>query len=161
VLLDALEIGVEVAEVLPRGHSDFADQLRRALQGAYLQTCEGAARRGKDRIARLRAARAEAGDPPPDSKRLPCALAVEPAPSESARHPNAHAARDLPDLPPRRRAARMEVTSSSPRSVSRCDRTGAGGRREAIGADPQYTVLRLAHDDRASRSRSQGQDPGR
>jgi len=62
VLLDALEIGVRIADNLPRGYGTFADQLRRALQGAYLQTCEGAARRGQDRVARYRAARAEAGE---------------------------------------------------------------------------------------------------
>ena len=36
------------------------DQLERALQGAFLQTTEAAARTGADRLARFRAARAEA-----------------------------------------------------------------------------------------------------
>jgi four helix bundle protein len=60
VLLEALSLGVAMAGELPRGFGPLADQLRRALQGAYLQTSEGAARRGQDRVARLRAARAEA-----------------------------------------------------------------------------------------------------
>ncbi len=40
----------------------MADQLRRALQGAYLQTTEAAARSGADRLSRFRCARAEAGE---------------------------------------------------------------------------------------------------
>lgn len=60
VLLDALELGGRMANALPRGYAPMADQLRRALQGAWLQTCEAAARRGQDRVSRYWAARAEA-----------------------------------------------------------------------------------------------------
>jgi len=62
VLREALKLGVRIANSLPRGYADTADQLRRALQGAYLNTCEAAARRGQDRVARYRAARAEASE---------------------------------------------------------------------------------------------------
>jgi len=62
MLLEALKLGNEIASVLARGQGTFADQLRRALQGAYLQAAEAASRRGQDRIVRLRAARSEAGE---------------------------------------------------------------------------------------------------
>ena len=62
VILEALVRGDGVAKKLPRGYAKLADQLRRALLGAYLQFTEGAAREGDDRKARLRCARAEAGD---------------------------------------------------------------------------------------------------
>ncbi|MBI5423482.1 MAG: hypothetical protein HZA32_05305 [Opitutae bacterium] len=62
VILEALSLGDLIARALPRGYSKLADQLRRALLGAYLQFTEGAAREGADRSARLRCARAEAGE---------------------------------------------------------------------------------------------------
>ena len=62
VALEALVLGEKITKKLPRGYSTLADQLRRALQGAYLQTTEAAARTGADRIARFRNARAEAGE---------------------------------------------------------------------------------------------------
>jgi four helix bundle protein len=63
VVLDALRLGDAVARSLPRGYSKLADQLRRALLGAYLQFTEAAGRDGQDRKSRLRCARAEAGEP--------------------------------------------------------------------------------------------------
>ena len=60
VALDALVLGDALARALPRGYGTLADQLRRALQGAFLQTSEAAARRGADRLARFRSARGEA-----------------------------------------------------------------------------------------------------
>ncbi len=62
VALEALVQGDAIARSLPRGYGTLADQLRRALQGAYLQTTEAAARSGPDRLARFRCARAEAGE---------------------------------------------------------------------------------------------------
>jgi len=60
--LEALVRGEGVARKIPRGYAPLRDQLSRALQSAYLQTCEGAARSGADRRARLGSARAEAGE---------------------------------------------------------------------------------------------------
>ena len=60
--LAALVRGEAIARKLPRGYGPLRDQLSPALQSAYLQTCEGAARRGADRRARLGSARAEAGE---------------------------------------------------------------------------------------------------
>ena len=60
--LEALVRGEAIARKLLRGYGPLRDQLSRALQSAYLQTCEGAARRGADRRARLGSARAEAGE---------------------------------------------------------------------------------------------------
>ena len=60
VLLDALVLGEIIVRNLPRGYANFGDQAHRALSGAYLQTCEAAARCGADRVARFRTARAEA-----------------------------------------------------------------------------------------------------
>jgi len=62
VALEALVLGMAIANVLPRGNAKLGDQLARALQGAYLQTVEASARTGADRLARFRAARAEAGE---------------------------------------------------------------------------------------------------
>ena len=62
VILEALVNGDAIAKGLPRGYAKLADQLRRALLGAYLQFSEGAAREGDDRRARLRCARAEAAE---------------------------------------------------------------------------------------------------
>jgi four helix bundle protein len=60
VALDALVQGDQVARRIPRGYAKLRDQLQRALQGAFLQTVEAAARSGADRTSRMRAARAEA-----------------------------------------------------------------------------------------------------
>ena len=62
VALEALAQGDAIAQSLPRGYRTLTDQLRRALQGAYLQTTEAAARSGADRLSRFRCARAEAGE---------------------------------------------------------------------------------------------------
>ena len=62
VALEALVACDAIARSLPRGYGSLADQLRRADQGAFLQTAEAAARTGADRLARFRAARAEAGE---------------------------------------------------------------------------------------------------
>ena len=62
VILEALRLGDGIARGLPRGYAKLADQLRRALLGAYLQFTEGAAREGADRSSRLRCGRAEAGE---------------------------------------------------------------------------------------------------
>ena len=62
VALEALVLGDAIGRGLPRGYATLGDQLRRALQGAYLQTSEGAARTGADRANRFRVARAEAGE---------------------------------------------------------------------------------------------------
>src|SRR4051812_24680772 len=60
VSLEAMVAGERIARGLPRGYAGLGDQLRRALSGAYLQTTEAIARRGRDRACRLRIARAEA-----------------------------------------------------------------------------------------------------
>jgi four helix bundle protein len=62
VALEALVLGMEIVRAMPRGYGKLGDQLGRALQGAYLQTTEAAARTGADRVARFRIARAEAGE---------------------------------------------------------------------------------------------------
>jgi four helix bundle protein len=62
VVLEALVRGDAVARALPRGYAKLSDQMRRALLGAFLQFVEGASREGADRKARLRCARAEAGE---------------------------------------------------------------------------------------------------
>ena len=62
IALEALKRGEAIARKLPRGYGPLRDQLSRALQSAFLQTCEGAARTGADRRARLASARAEAGE---------------------------------------------------------------------------------------------------
>ena len=59
---EALVEGDAIAKGLPRGYAKLADQLQRALLGAYLQFSEGAAREGNDRNARLRWSRAEAAE---------------------------------------------------------------------------------------------------
>jgi hypothetical protein len=51
-----------IVKALPRGYGDLADQTKRALHGAFLQTAEASARTGKGRLARFRAARGEAGE---------------------------------------------------------------------------------------------------
>ena len=62
VALEALVLGDAIIRELPRGYGVLADQLRRALSGAYLQTSEGASRSGADRKCRFRVARSEAGE---------------------------------------------------------------------------------------------------
>ena len=62
IALEALSRGDRIARKLPRGYGPLRDQLTRALQSAYLQTCEGAAKSGADRRVRLGGARAEAGE---------------------------------------------------------------------------------------------------
>ena len=62
IALEALARGDAIARRLPRGYGPLRDQLSRALQSAYLQTAEGAAKSGADRRARLGSARAEAGE---------------------------------------------------------------------------------------------------
>ena len=60
--LQALVHGDRIARGLPRGYGPLRDQLSRALESAYLQTCVGAAKRGGERRVRLGSARAEAGE---------------------------------------------------------------------------------------------------
>jgi len=62
VAREALRLGDRVTRAIPRGYGTLADQTRRALLSAYLQTAEAASRTGADRRARLRCARAEAGE---------------------------------------------------------------------------------------------------
>jgi four helix bundle protein len=62
VAQEALVRGDALARVLPRGYGALADQLRRALLSGYLGVAEAAGRSGADRAARLRCARAEAGE---------------------------------------------------------------------------------------------------
>ena len=58
----ALIAGDALARKLPRGYGSLADQMRRALLGAYLQLTEAAARDGNDRRQRFRCARAESNE---------------------------------------------------------------------------------------------------
>ena len=62
IALEALTRGDAIARRLPRGYGPLRDQLSRALQSAYLQTGEGAAKSGGERRVRLSSARAEAGE---------------------------------------------------------------------------------------------------
>ena len=62
VALDALVRGEAIVKTLPRGYGDLADQTKRALHGAFLQTAEASVRTGADRVARFRVARGEAGE---------------------------------------------------------------------------------------------------
>lgn len=62
IALEALIRGDAIARGLPRGYGPLRDQLSRALQSAYLQTCEGAAKQAGERRVRLSSARAEAGE---------------------------------------------------------------------------------------------------
>ncbi len=62
IALEALTRGDAIARRLPRGYGPLRDQLSRALQSAYLQTGEGAAKSGGERRVRLTSARAEAGE---------------------------------------------------------------------------------------------------
>ncbi len=62
IALEALVRGDRIARQLPRGYGPLRDQLSRALQSAYLQTCEGAAKSGAERRVRLGSARAVAGE---------------------------------------------------------------------------------------------------
>lgn len=62
VALEALVRGEAILKTLPRGYGDLGDQTKRALHGAFLQTAEASGRTGANRLARFRAARAEAGE---------------------------------------------------------------------------------------------------
>jgi four helix bundle protein len=62
VALAALVACDAIARQLPRGYASFADQLRRASQGAYLQLSEAAAREGSDAKNRYRVARGESNE---------------------------------------------------------------------------------------------------
>lgn len=59
---DALVAGDVLVKKLPRGYGALADQMRRALLGAYLNLTEAAARDGNDRRQRFRCARAECNE---------------------------------------------------------------------------------------------------
>jgi four helix bundle protein len=58
----ALVAGDALVRKLPRGYGPLADQMRRALLGAYLNLPEAAARDGNDRRQRFRCARAECNE---------------------------------------------------------------------------------------------------
>jgi len=58
----ALVAGDAITRRLPRGYGSLAEQLRRALLGAYLNLTEAAARDGNDRRQRFRCARAECNE---------------------------------------------------------------------------------------------------
>jgi four helix bundle protein len=58
----AMVLGMRISADLPKGYGKLKDQLERALQGAFTQTTEAAARTGQDRRTRFRIARAEAGE---------------------------------------------------------------------------------------------------
>jgi four helix bundle protein len=58
----ALVGGDALVRKLPRGYGPLADQMRRALLGAYLQLTEAASREGSDRRQRFRCARAECNE---------------------------------------------------------------------------------------------------
>lgn len=62
VAKEAMVCGFAMTKKMPRGYGKMKDQLERALEGAFLQTSEAAARTGADRLARFRSARAEAGE---------------------------------------------------------------------------------------------------
>jgi four helix bundle protein len=62
VAKSALVAGDAIVRKLPRGYGSLADQLRRALLGAYLNLTEAAARDGNDRRQRFRCARAECNE---------------------------------------------------------------------------------------------------
>jgi len=62
VAKSALVAGDAIVRKLPRGYGSLADQLRRALLGAYLNLTEAAARDGNDRRHRFRCARAECNE---------------------------------------------------------------------------------------------------
>ena len=62
VAQQALRLGYTLTKTWPRGNALLADQLRRALLGAYLQLTEAASRSGADRSNRFRWSRAEANE---------------------------------------------------------------------------------------------------
>ena len=59
---ETLRLVTRMAKALPRGNANLADQMTRAIQSAWLQTAEGAGRRGADAKNRYRGAKAEAGE---------------------------------------------------------------------------------------------------
>jgi len=62
VALEALLRGEVLLDNVPRGHAPLVDQTRRALQGAYLNTCEGAGKIGAARLAAFRIAETESSE---------------------------------------------------------------------------------------------------
>ena len=62
VAREALCAGDALVKNLPRGYGPLADQMRRALLGAYLQLSEAAAREGADRKNRFRCSRGECNE---------------------------------------------------------------------------------------------------
>jgi four helix bundle protein len=62
VARSALVAGDALVCKLPRGYGPLADQMRRALLGAYLNLTEAAARDGNDRRQRFRCARGECNE---------------------------------------------------------------------------------------------------
>ena len=62
VAREALAQGDAIAQALPKGHANLADQLRRALLSAFLGVAEAASRSGADRLSRFRCARGEASE---------------------------------------------------------------------------------------------------
>jgi len=62
VAKSALVAGDAIVRKLPHGYGPLADQLRRALLGAYLNLTEAAARDGNDRRQRFRCSRAECNE---------------------------------------------------------------------------------------------------
>ena len=54
--------GDALVKKLPRGYGPLADQMRRALLGAYLQLTEAAARDGNDRRQHFRCSRGECNE---------------------------------------------------------------------------------------------------
>ena len=62
VAREALAQGEVIAQSLPKGYANLADQLRRSLLSAHLGVAEAAARSGADRLARFRCARGETSE---------------------------------------------------------------------------------------------------
>jgi four helix bundle protein len=85
VALEAMVRGMKLLARLPRGYAKLKDQGERALQGAFTQTAEGAARVGADRAQRLRVARAEAGEAAAVLEGLEQLAVVAPAESRAVR----------------------------------------------------------------------------
>jgi hypothetical protein len=62
VALDALLRGEALLDTVPRGHAPLVDQTRRALEGGYLNTSEGAGKFGPARLVAFRIAETEASE---------------------------------------------------------------------------------------------------
>ena len=54
VMLESVEIAHVVADELPRGYAELADQIRRAARSMTGNFGEGLGKRGNDRLAALR-----------------------------------------------------------------------------------------------------------